>query len=127
MTVPPAATPAPAEGEGFAGTHIRYNFIAFRVPDQRAPRNPDNQVLTVLAEFPLALAVRAVVRHIFALVTEIHQGRHIVVNLQNNGPAPAAVASVRTARRHVLFPMEGYRAVASVSGPYGNAGFIYKC
>ena len=47
--------------------------------------------------------------HVLALVAEVHQGGHIVIHLQNDGAAPAAVAAVRPAGSHVFFSVKGHR------------------
>ena len=82
--------------------------------------------LAVLAGLAAALAVHAVGRHIFALVAEVHQGGHVVVHLQDDGAAVAAVAAVGAAGGHVFLPVEGHRAVAAVAGPDGDPRFINK-
>ena len=67
----------------------------------------------VLSGALLAGTVAAVLRHVFALVAEVHQGGHLVIHLQDHIAPPAAVAPVGTAGRHVFLSVKGHRAVAA--------------
>ena len=122
--VAPTAPAALAQDIGLLVAHVFDDLIGLGVPDQRAPGDPDDQVLAVFAGFPGTLAVHAVGGHIFALVAEVHQGGHVVVHHQDDGAALAAVAAVRAAGRHVFLPVEGYDAVAAVASSDGDPGFI---
>ena len=124
--VAPAALAAPAEDIGRAVGHVLDDLIGLRVPDQGTPGHPDDQGFAVLAGLALAGAVHAVLGGILALVAEIHQGGEVVVHLQNNVAAVAAVAAVRAAGGNVFLPVEGHAAVAAVSCLHGDPGLVYK-
>ena len=80
VLVAPAAPAAPAEDEGGVIRHIVDDLLGGGVPDDGAPGDPQDQVCAVSAGAALAAAVHAVGRHILALITEIHQGGHVVVD-----------------------------------------------
>ena len=126
MLVAPAAPAAPAQHIGLVVGHILDDLATLGIAHQRAPGDLDGQAFAVLAGLAAALAVHAVAGHILALVAEVHQRGHIVVHLQDDGAAAAAVAAVRTARRNIFFPVEGHRAVAAVAGPHGDPRLIDK-
>ena len=122
--VAPAAPAALAEDKRLLVAHVLDDLAALGIPDQRAPGDPDHKICAVLAAAAGTLAVHAVAGHVFALVAEVHQGGHIIVHLQNDGAAPAAVTAVRTAGGHIFLPVEGYHAVAAVARLDGDAGLI---
>jgi len=124
MLVAPAAAAALAQHIGRVVGHVLDDLAAFGVPHQRAPGHADGQALAVLAGLAAALAVHAVAGHVFALVAEVHQRGHVVVHLQDDGAAVAAVAAVRAAGGDVFLPVEGHRAVAAAAGPHGDPGLI---
>ena len=62
----------------------------------------------------------------FSLVAEVHQGGHVPVDLKDDAAAPAAVAAVGSACRHILLPVEGHRAVSAVAGADGDLRGINK-
>ncbi|MPN00998.1 hypothetical protein SDC9_148196 [bioreactor metagenome] len=124
--VSPAAPPALAEDIGFPIGHILDNFAGFRVPHQGAPGDLDCQIHPVLAGLARALPVHAVRGGILPLVAEVQQGGKVVVHLQNDGTALAAVPAVRSARRHIFFTVEGNHSVSAVARPHGDAGLIDK-
>ena len=125
--VAPAALSAAAEDIRLIAGHVLDNLVGFRVPDQGAPRDPDGKGFAVLTAFALAHAVRALLRRVFALVAEIHEGGEVVVHLQNDVAAGNAVAAVRTACGDVFFPVEGDAAIAAVASPDGNPCFVNEC
>ena len=125
--IAPAAPAALAEDIGLAAAHVLNDLIGFSVPHQRAPGDADHQVGAVLARLAAALTVHAVFCHVFALVAEVHQGGHVVVHLQDNGAALAAVAAVRAAGRHIFFAVERHCAVAAVARPDRDPGLVDKC
>ena len=124
--VAPAALAALAENIGLIAGHVLDDLIGLRIPDQCAPGNPDGEALAVLAGFALAGAVHAVFGGVFALVAKIHQGGEIVVHLENDVAAVAAVAAVGAACGDIFFTVEGYAAVAAIAGLHGDAGLIHK-
>ena len=126
MLVAPAAAAAPAQDEGLIVGHILNDLVGLGVTHQRAPGYPDGQALAVLAGLAAALAVHTVGGHVFALVAEVHQGGHIVVHLQDDGAAVAAVAAVGTACRYVFLTVKGNGTVAAVTGPAGDARLVNK-
>ena len=124
MHIAPAAPASLTEDVGLGGGHILDDLAGLGVPHQGAPGDPDHEVLAVLAGFPGALAVHAVGGHVFALVAEVHQGGHVVIHLQDDAAAPAAVAAVRAAGGHVFLPVEGHDAVTAVAGLHGDPGLV---
>ena len=126
VLVAPAPVPTPGQYKAVGLGHVADNLARLRVPHHRAAGDLDDQILPVLARAALALAVHAVGGHILALIAEVHQGGHMLVDLQNHAAAPAAVAAVGAARGHVLLPVEGHRAVAAAARLDGDAGGIYK-
>jgi len=126
MLVAPAAAPALAQHEGRVVGHILDDLAALRVPHQRPTGHPDGQALAVLTGLAPALTVHTVPRHILALVAEVHQRGHIVVHLQNDGAAVAAVAAVGASGGNILLPVERHRTVAAVPGAHGDPRFINK-
>ena len=126
MLVAPAAPAALAQHIGGIVGHVLDDLAALGVAHQRAPGHTDGQALAVLAGLAAALTVHAVAGHIFALVAEVHQRGHVVVHLQDDGAAVAAVAAVGAAGGDVLLPMERHRAVAAIAGPNGDPRLINK-
>ena len=124
--VAPAALAAAAEDEGLVSGHVLDDLVCLRVPDQCAPGNPDGEGFAVLAAFALALAVHAGLGRIFALVAEVHEGGEVVVHLQDDVAAAAAVAAVGAPGGDVFLPVEGHHAVAPVPGADGDLRRIYK-
>ena len=74
MLVAPAASAAPCQHIARAAGHILNDLLSLSVSDDRAIWHPDDEILAVLAGAACARAVRAIFGHIFAFVTEIHQG-----------------------------------------------------
>ena len=126
VLVAPAAVAAAGQHEAVGLGHVADDLLRLGVPHHRAPGNLDDQILPVLAGAALALAVHAVGRHVLALVPEVHQGGHVLVDLQNHAAPPAAVAAVGAAGGHVLLPVEGHRAVAAIARLHRDAGGIHK-
>ena len=126
IAVAPAAPAPPAEDEGLAAAHVGHNLAGFGLPDQGAPGDVDGEGLAVPAGLPAPLAVGAVSGGIFALIAEVHQGGHMVVHLEDDGAAPAAVAAVGAACGDVFLPVEGDGAVAAGAGFDRDFCFINK-
>ena len=125
--VAPAALAPPAEDIGLVAGHVLDNLVGLGVPDQGAPGDADGEGLAVLAALALAGAVHPLFRRIFALVAEVHQGGQVVVHLEDDVAAAAAVAAVGTAGSDIFFPVEGDAAVAAVPGPDRDPGLVNKC
>src|SRR5699024_6830511 len=126
VLVAPAPPAALTEDEGLVPGDVLDDLLGLRVPDDGAPGDLQDQIGPVLAGAALAGAVHAVFRHIFALIAEVHEGGHVVVGHHHHVAAPAAVAPVGAAGRHVLLPVEGDHPVAPVAGAHGDLGGIYK-
>ena len=126
VLVAPAAAPAAAEHIRLGIGHVLDDLVCLRVADERPARDADHQILSGLAGLAAALAIHAVFGDIFALVAEVHQRGHVVVDENNDAAAVAAVAAVRAARRHIFFSVKGHRAVAAVSGADGDASLVDK-
>jgi hypothetical protein len=58
------------------------------------------------------------------LVAEIDQGVEVLVGLQPDVAAVAAVAAVGTAQRNELLAAEGDAAIAAVAGGHGDFSFV---
>ena len=115
MLIAPAAVAALGYYHGFRIGYIGNYSAAFRVLNKRADRYAYDKVGRFFARAATAAALFARLRRIFALVAEVRKGRKVTVSLENNISAPAAVAAVGSARRNVLFPVKGNRAVAAVA------------
>ena len=103
-----------------------HNGIGLRITDESAAGHLDVQCLTVFAGAAFAGTVAAIARYIFSFITEIHQCGHVVIHLENDVAASAAISAVGAAGRHIFLAMECYCAVAAVSGTDEDLRFIYK-
>ena len=101
---------------GSSAGHIRQQAAGLGVLDQGAAGHGDHQVRGAFAKAAVAPAVLSPLGGVLALVAEIRQGGEVVVHLEHNAAAPAAVAPIGTAGGHVLFPVEGDGAVAPIPG-----------
>ncbi len=126
VLIAPAAASALAQDEFVHVGHILDDGFGLRVLDDGAARNLDDQVFPALAGAARTLTVLAVRGLVFAFVAEIHQRGEVVVHLEDDGAAVAAVAAVRPARRDVFFTVERHRPVAAVSGLDVDFYFIDK-
>ena len=126
MLVAPAALAAARGDEGLAVGHVVHYAAGLGIAYERAARNADIQAFAVLAGAALALTVRARSRDVLALISEVHQRGHVVVDNENDIAALAAVAAVGTARSDILLAVERDGAVAAVSGLYRYLCFINK-
>jgi len=79
-----------------------------------------------LATHVPALAVHAGTGGILALIAEIQQGGHIVVDTQDDTAAVTAVAAIGTAGGYIFFPVEGHGAVAAATADDRDSYLIYK-
>ncbi len=126
MLVAPAALAAASRNKVLAVRHVVHYAAGLGIAHEGAARNADIQTVAVLTRAALALTVRAVSGNVLALVSEVHQRGHVIVNDENDIAAAAAVAAVGTAGRNILFAMERDRAVAAVAGLYRYSCFINK-
>ena len=124
--VAPAALAAAAEDERLGVGHVLDDLVRLCVAHDGAAGDADREILALLAELARALTVHAVVGDVFALVAEVHQRRHIVVDHKDNVAAVAAVSTVGTARGDILFAVERHRAVAALAGAAEDACLIDK-
>ena len=108
-----------------------------------AARHADDQIGAILALAAVAAAVFARSGDIFLLIAEVHQGGEVVVHLEDDRAAAAAVAAVRPAGGVVLLTVEADLAVAALAGddldlrnvnkhwlssfPKGVVGFYMVC
>ena len=126
VLVAPAAPAAARDGIVFAVGHIVHDAAGLGIAYQCAAGHADIKAVPVPAGAALALTVGAVSGNVLALVPEVHQGGHIVVNDKNDVAALAAVASVGAAGRDVFLAVEGDCAVAAVAGSDAYSCFIHK-
>ena len=126
MLVAPAAAAALAEDVVLRIGHVLDDLVRLAVAHDRTARDLDDQVFSALSLAAAALAVHAVGRDIFALITEVHEGGQIIVDPQNDRTAVAAIAAVRASRRHIFFPMESNRAITARARLHINFRFINK-
>ena len=124
--VAPAALSAAAENERLGIGHILDDLVALRVEHNGAARYADGEILALLAELARALTVHAGLGDVFALVAEVHQRGHIVVDDEDDIAAVAAVAAVGTARGDVFFAVERHRTVAALTRAAEDACLIDK-
>ena len=113
MRVAPAAVAALGCYKRLAVGHILHDLTGFLVTDDRAARYANDQVRTVLALAALAAARLTGSRNILFLVAEVQERRQIVIHLEDDR---AAVAAVRTAACHILFAVETNLAVTALAG-----------
>ena len=124
--VAPAALAAAAENERLGVGHILDDLVALRVAHDGAAGHTDREILALLAVFARALTVHAGLGDVFALVAEVHQCRHVVVDDEDNVAAVAAVTAVGAARGDIFFAVERHRTVAALTGAAENARLINK-
>ena len=126
MDIPPAALAALRRHMRLIIGKIRDDPAGFRLLYHSAQWHPDHQVRGAFAVASAAPAVFSVLSGIFSLVPEIRQGRQIGIRLKNDISAPAAVAAIRAAGRHVFFPAEGNRTVPAVACFNSNFRNVYE-
>src|SRR5699024_8499831 len=84
------------------------------------------EVLTALAVLLLAHAALATRGLEAPLVAEVDQGVEILIGLQPDAAAVAAVTAIRSALGNELLPPETHAAIAALAGGYGDFGFVYE-
>ena len=124
--VAPAALAAAAEDVRLGVGHILDDLVALRVAHDGAAGHTDREILALLAVFARALTVHAGLSNVFALVAEVHQCRHVVVDDEDNVAAVAAVTAVRAACGDIFFAVERHRTVTALTGAAENARLINK-
>ena len=124
--IAPAAAPAFCGDPVFTGGHIVHDRAGLGIAHYRAAGDFDIQRLPVLAVAALALTVHAVAGRVLALISEVHQCGHIIVNNKNNVAAAPAVATVGAAGGDVLLAVERDRAVSALAGVDTDARLINK-
>ena len=126
VLVAPAPLAPPAEDKAVLPRHVADDLPGGGVPDHGAPRDPDGQVLPVLAGAAPALAGHPVGGHILPFIAKIHQCGHMPVHLQNDVAPLAPVTPVGAAGGHILLPVEGHGPAAACSRPHGDPGLVNK-
>ena len=124
--VAPAALAAAAENERLRVGHILDDLVALRVAHDGAAGHTDREILALLAVFARALTVHAGLGDVFALIAEVHQCRHVVVDDEYNVAAVAAVTAVGAACGDIFFAVERHRAVAALACAAEDARLINK-
>ncbi len=94
--------------------------------NQRAHRQVQHHVFTLLAIALTALAGAAITGLVQTLEAKIVQRQQTTVGLQKNRTTVAAVATVWPAARHELFAPERKATMPALTGAHLNSCFIYK-
>ena len=115
MNVAEAAFAAFCKGECVLVRHVDYQPSALIVVDESSARHLNDQVGRAFAVATAAAAFLTVFGEVFALVSEIGEGGEVVVDLQNDVAALAAVAAVGTARGNIFFAVKCDGTVAAVA------------
>ena len=126
MHIAPAAAAAFCGDPVFTGGHIVHDRAGLGIAHYRAAGDFDIQRLPVLAVAALALTVHAVAGRVLALISEVHQCGHIIVNNKNNVAAAPAIAPVGAAGGDVLLAMKRNCAVPALAGVDTDARLINK-
>ena len=100
------------------------DLVGGDVDDLGADRHADGHVLAGLAVHLPAHAVLAALGAELALVAEVDQGVEVLVGLDPDAAAVAAVAAVRAAERDELLAPEADAAVAAAAGEHGDDCFV---
>ena len=124
MRVAPAAVAALCRDIRLVIRHILHDLSGFLVADDRAARHADDEVRAVLALAALAAARLAGRRDILFLVAEVQKRRQIVIHLEDDRAAAAAVAAVRTALRNELLAAEASGTIAAFAALNFDIGFV---
>ena len=74
-----------------------------------------DEILSVLAVLLLSAPVFAVLRFVFSLVSEVHQGPEVTVGREYDAASASPVPSVRSSLGDVGLSPEGYRSVSSLA------------
>ena len=126
VAVAPAAAATLGHDHRFGAGQVRHDKVGLGLLQHSTAGHADDQVVAVGTAHALSAAILAVGRGVLALVAEVHQGRQVVVRHKDDITAAAAVAAVRTARRHEFFAVERHRTVAALAGVQPDRGGINK-
>ncbi len=124
------AEPAPAasgDHQGLLGRHeVAQELARVAVEDARPRRHLEHQVVARLAVLLLAGAAAAGRGLEVVGVAEVAQARLARIDGQVDGTAPAAVAAVGAAARHVGFVPERGRSIAAVAASDPDSNSVKK-
>ena len=126
MLVAPAAAASSGQHKVPIAGHIGHNLFRLGIPHHRAPGDLNDQVFPSLTGAPASLAVAAGSGGVFPPVSEIHEGRQMIVHPQDYIASVTAVAAIRPSRRHIFLPVKRHRTVAALPGRDGNSHLIHK-
>ena len=96
--------------------HVRNNFPALCLPDNRALRHLQHQVFSVFSVTAALSARFPVSCRVLSFVAVIGQCVEAFIHLKNQIAAPAAVTTIGTAVGNVQFPPEAAVAVSAFAG-----------
>ena len=105
---------------------IRDHIAVIRTFDQRSLGDRDDHIVAVGTEHLLVLAAFAVAGLDDPVEAEVEQRGLVGIDLEDDRTAPAAVAAVRSAERHVLLMTKGSDPVAAVACLQMYLNFIDK-
>ena len=88
---------------GSSPERFRHQAARFRIAQKRAAGHGDHEVFALFAAAPFAAPVSPAPGRIFALVAEIGQSGKIIVHLEDDVAAAAAVSAVRSAGSPTYF------------------------
>src|SRR5690606_18835352 len=102
------------------------DFVGVDVDDHGADGHDDGHVVAALAVLLLAHAALALLGLETALVAEVDQGVEVLVGLQPDAAAVAAVTTVGAALGNELLPPETHAAIAALACGHGDFNFVYE-
>ena len=127
MVVSPSAPAAVQQDPGFpGGVHVRHHPAALRLPDDGPYRHLDDQILALSAAAHPAHPVSAVFRCVFALESEIQQGVHVFIRVEQDVSALSAVPAVRSAVLDIFLPVEAGGSVSAVPRLHRDLHPVHK-
>ena len=126
MHIAPAAVAALGRDERLVVRQVLDDLPGLLVADDRAARHADNEIRAVLALAALAATVFTRRGDVFLLIAEVQQGGEVVIHLEDDRAAAAAVAAVRPAGGNILLAVETDLAVAALAGDDLDLGNINK-
>src|ERR1035437_385748 len=85
-----------------------------------------HQIFTTPAGTKTSLTLVAILGLVLAPIPEVEQRRKLRIGLEIDNAPMAAVASIRSALRHILLPAPGNNAIAALAGFDSNFGFVEK-
>ena len=126
VAVAPATASAAAGDELVCLGHIKEDPARSGVFEQCSGGDEDNGICPIFSVHFAALAVLAVLGNELSLVAEGKQGIAPFIHTEDDVTAATAVAAVWSACGHVLFTVEGHRAVSAVTGFYIYLNVVNK-